>query len=55
MLKDHSKELLDLEWRLERVINNALDTKDDEISSLWHKEEYHRIKLEELADDVRKS
>jgi hypothetical protein len=55
-LKDHSQELLELERRLERVINNAIESKDEDIATLRRNDDYFRAKqLEELHDDVRKS
>ena len=34
LVRDHSREIHELEDRLERVLNNALDVKEDEIETL---------------------
>lgn len=55
LVRNHSKELLDLEKRLEKVIQHAFDSKDEEVNTLRHQEEYHRLKLDELTEDIRRS
>jgi len=37
------------------VIKNAFEAKDEEVHIMKHRDEYNRLKLEELTDEVRKS
>jgi len=54
-VRDHSKEIHDLEKRLEKVLNNALDVKEDEITNLRHRDHVHWEHIDQLADQVRRS